>query len=201
MAAPKKFSFGILALGLALALAGCAARAKTPSSNPAAAKPAVPTTPSAPVALSIPQTQAELPKPQPIDPAALAAETTAPVPAETPTTPRPPVTPPRRTPATRTETGTTSPVVSAEPARQPVQEVIPAADLKRFQDAAQNRKREVTRILGQLKHPTKAQQSVVSNIRRFVSLSDEAEKRNDMRQADALAERAQILARDLQHGK
>jgi hypothetical protein len=41
----------------------------------------------------------------------------------------------------------------------------------------------------------------LNSIHSFVKLSDDSEKRNEMRQADALAERAQILARDLQHGK
>jgi hypothetical protein len=187
-------------LALALALAGCAARAKSSTANTAAAKPAPPSAPPAPVALSIPQTQIELPKPQPFDKAALETEIPPATPAEPPMPARTP-TPPKRTPPARTEPATPSPVVSAEPERQQFQPVISAADLKRFQDSAQNRKREVARILGQLKHLTKAQQNVVNSIRSFVSLSDEAEKRSDMGQADALAERAQILARDLQHGK
>jgi len=189
-------------LALAIALAGCAARAKSVAANPAAAKPVSPVTPPAPVPLSTPQTQFELPKPQPIDPAATATEVQPPAPAEPPLPTRT-LTPPRRTPAVRTEPATTPqpPVVSLEPERLPVQSVISAADLKRFQESAQNRKREVLRILAQLKHPTKSQQIVVNSIRSFVALSDEAEKRNDMGQADALAERAQILAHNLQNGK
>jgi hypothetical protein len=42
---------------------------------------------------------------------------------------------------------------------------------------------------------------VVATIRNFLTLSGEAENHNDMRQADALAERAQILAKELQSGK
>jgi len=41
---------------------------------------------------------------------------------------------------------------------------------------------------------------VAATIRSFLALSEEAEKHNDMRQADALAERAQILAKELQSG-
>jgi hypothetical protein len=89
------------------------------------------------------------------------------------------------------------------PPREPVQEIVSQADLKRYQESAQNRKREVARIVEVLKsrHLSKAQQNVLSSIHSFVGLSDEAEKRNEMRQADVLAERAQILARDLQNGK
>ena len=45
------------------------------------------------------------------------------------------------------------------------------------------------------------QQKVADTIRSFLSLSEDAEKHNDMRQADALAERAQILAKELQSGQ
>jgi len=201
MAAPTKNTSGLLMLALAIALAGCAARAKSVAANPAAAKPVSTITPPAPVLLSTPQTQFELPRWQPIDPAATVTEVQPPTPAEPPAPTRT-VTPPRRTPP-RTEPATTPqpPVVSPELERQPVQPVISAADLKRFYDSAQNRKREVARILAQLKHPSKTQQIVVNSIRSFVALSDEAEKRNDMGQADALAERAQILAHNLQNGK
>ena len=201
MAAPTKNTSGLLMLALAIALAGCAARAKSVAANPAAAKPVSTITPPAPVLLSTPQTQFELPRWQPIDPAATVTEVPPPTPAEPPAPTRT-VTPPRRTPP-RTEPATTPqpPVVSPELERQPVQPVISAADLKRFYDSAQNRKREVARILAQLKHPSKTQQIVVNSIRSFVALSDEAEKRNDMGQADALAERAQILAHNLQNGK
>jgi len=196
---------GIVAgVGLALLLAGCAARAKTPPLTAAAPKPAVPTPPLRPTPLSIPQTQVELPKPQPIDPAALPAETQpAPV-AETPPPPRPqPAPPPRRSTPPRPETTTTPPAAQPESTRLPVQEVIPAADLKRLQESAQSRKREVARILQQVnpKRMTQAQKNVLASVQAFVTMSDDFEKRNEMRQADALAERALILARDLQHGK
>ena len=45
------------------------------------------------------------------------------------------------------------------------------------------------------------QRNTVERIRAFVKDSDEAEKRGDMREADALAERAVILMRELQSGQ
>jgi hypothetical protein len=65
------------------------------------------------------------------------------------------------------------------------------------------RRREVSQILAQMGkvRMSRAQQNVVTSIKNFLALSDEAEKRNDMRQADALAEKAQLLARDLRNGK
>ncbi len=42
------------------------------------------------------------------------------------------------------------------------------------------------------------QQQVVKSIESFLQLSDQAEKRGDMRQANELAARALVLARELQ---
>ena len=75
--------------------------------------------------------------------------------------------------------------------------------MKRLQDQAQGRRLEVEGILSEVtkRRLTWAQRNVVNSIKSFVNASNDAEKRHDMRQADALAERAQILARDLQNGK
>ena len=204
MMCASKITISGLAGLLAIALAGCAARAKTPAANPAVAKTAAPTTPAAPAPLSIPQTTVELPKAQPIDPAALEVETAPPVSAGTVNVPRNPAPPQKKSVPARTDAAPQPPVAaSLEPPRQPVQEIVSAADLKRLQDSAQNRKREVARILSAInpKRLSPAQKNVLNSIHSFVKLSDDSERRNEMRQADALAERAQILARDLQHGK
>ena len=204
MMCASKITISGLAGLLAIALAGCAARAKTAAANPAVAKAAAPATPAAPAPLSIPQTTVELPKPQPIDPAALEVEAAPPVTAGTVNVPRNTPPPQKKSVPTRTDTPAQPPVAaSLEPTRQPVQEIVSAADLKRLQDSAQNRKREVAKILSAInpKRLSPAQRNVLNSIHSFVKLSDDSEKRNEMRQADALAERAQILARDLQHGK
>jgi hypothetical protein len=83
-----------------------------------------------------------------------------------------------------------------------MQEIIPQTDLKRLQDSAQGRKREVAGILEQF-HGRKLSKPLlikVGEINNFVKLSDDFEKRGEMRQADAMAEKAQILARQLQNG-
>jgi len=197
-------SLGILAVSAVLALAGCAARAKTPAANPAAVKPTTPATLEPPRNLSTPQTQAQLPKPQPIDPLAWTVATPAPDPnAGKPAAP----TPNRgtaRIPVPRPETAPPA-TTPAEPPRQQIQEIIPATDLKRLQESAQNRKREVARILEPFdRRPRSLSGSLkikVQEVRNFVKLSDDFEKRGEMRQADAMAEKAQILARQLQNGK
>jgi DNA-directed RNA polymerase subunit F len=48
---------------------------------------------------------------------------------------------------------------------------------------------------------TNAQRDTLTHIRSFMEASLEAENKGDVRQADALAERAQILARDLINAK
>ena len=109
------------------------------------------------------------------------------------TTPAPPAAtnPPQATPTVEV------------PPRPAIEEMIPPTEVKRLQDQLSGRRKEVAQILDQLskRHLGSTQQNVVASIRNFLALSDEAEKRNDFRQADVLAERAQLLARDLQNGK
>jgi len=204
--APWKTSIiaGMAAVGLAMAMAGCVLTAKTAAKTPPTPKPSAPSTPPPPVQLSIPQTQVELPRAQPYDLAALAVETApspppqteAPSPSHTagpPARPRPrpePVTPPAAQPP-------------AEPERPSVGVIMSAAEIKRLQESAQGRRRDVVHILEELKprRLSQTQKNIVTSIRSLVTLSEEAEKRNDMGTADTLAERAQILAKDLQNGR
>ena len=93
--------------------------------------------------------------------------------------------------------------VEPEPPRPTVQEIIPAGELKRLQDSADARKAEIKKIVdtARARGLNRDQKALVTRIDSFVQLSDDAEKRNDMRQADSLAERAQILSRELQNGR
>jgi hypothetical protein len=207
MAASRKTIAAVL-MASAVVLCGCVARAKNTAASNAPAKP-VATPPPAPVALSTPQTQVELPRPQPIDDAALPIETAAPTPpVETSPAPRAnanaTTVTPRRTPVRTESTATPSVAPPTEAARPPIQEVVAAGDLKRLQESAQTHRRETTRILAQVneRHLNQQQKSMLKSIRNFLSLSDQSEKRNDMRQADVLAEKAHLLARDhFQHGQ
>jgi len=79
--------------------------------------------------------------------------------------------------------------------------MVSPTEAKRLLDQAQGRRREVAQILDQLGKRstlTPAQRNVMATIKNFLVLSDEAEKHNDPRQADSFAERAQILAKELQ---
>jgi hypothetical protein len=156
-----------------------------------------------------------LPPAQPISPEALATLQPAPPPTENPSEPRTarrpvaagPVRPrPEPAPVTATPqaaTPTPPAAVETEPPRPTVQEIIPAGELKRLQDSADARKAEIKKIVdtARARGLNRDQKALVTRIDSFVQLSDDAEKRNDMRQADSLAERAQILSRELQNGR
>ena len=187
-------------------LAGCLLR-RTPAKSvapPAAPAPlAKPAPAPPPSALSTPQTHVELPKPQPVDPEALETEPAPPEapPAAAATTAAPRS---RRANPAVSQPAPTPPAAAGPPAdtRETFQEIVPPAELKRLQEDAQARRREANQILEQLgRRLSGAQQNVAATIRSFIALSNEAENRNDMRQADSLAERAQILAKELQSGK
>ncbi|HUI79704.1 MAG TPA: hypothetical protein VLY24_17380 [Bryobacteraceae bacterium] len=204
----------VLAAWLALSSAGCVLRGKqqanatTPPPAPAPAVRPAAATPR-PQPLSIPQTQAQLPPPQPISPEAMATLQQAPPPVETPAEPRAPrraagpVAAPARaeTPPVQAQTPPVVAPAEAEP-RPTVQEIVAPAELKRLQESADGRKQEIRKVLeqAQARGLNRDQREMVTRIQSFVQLSDEAEKRGDMRQADALAERGQLLMRELQNG-
>ena len=201
----------LLTVVAGMVLAGCSLRGKpaktaiVPAAPKPVAAPALAPPPSAP--LSIPQTRVELPKPQPVDPAALATEPSPPElpeppPAVVPARPRrssPAAAQPASPAAAAPATATTPPPET----RETFQEIVSPAELKRLQDQALARRREANQILDQLgrRQLTGAEQNVAAMIRNFLALSEEADKHNDPRQANSLAERAQILAKELQSGK
>jgi len=192
----------ISVLALAVLLAGCFLQGKQPVAQAAPPPPAAPaaksTAPSQP--LSLPQTEVELPPPQPIPDGALTAAETPQEPPEPATPPRPPkrAPGPATAPPARPETAA-PPAATEEPARAPIQEVLPADESKRLQDSAAEHKREIRRLveLARGRRLNSHEVSVVTRIEGLVKLSDDAEAKGDMREADALAERALVLAKDL----
>jgi hypothetical protein len=160
--------------------------------------------------LSIPQTQVDLPPEQPLDPAALAG-------AQNPEAAEPPRAaagapsrtrraagpPPIAAPKPTENAAPAGPAAAEVPDRPPLQEIVPAGELKQLQEAASARKREVRQLLERLhgRRLNRHEQGIRANVESFVRLSDEAEAKGDMRQASALAERAWILAKDLESGR
>jgi hypothetical protein len=84
-----------------------------------------------------------------------------------------------------------------------VQEIISQPEKERLHEQAVGRRKEARQIVDQLsRRPlTDAQKDVAATIRSFIALSEEAESHNDPRQEDSLAQRAWILAKELQSGK
>jgi hypothetical protein len=202
---------------LALLLAGCVLNGKEQkpkiAAAPAPPRPAssVPTPSPAPQSpLSLPQTVAELPAPQPISPDALATTKPSEEPAEAPPAqrPRPPrnqVTagPPRPEPPPVAAQPVPNPPPTEPQERAPIQVIIPPAESKRLQESADAKKRDIKKVLDQTdpKKLNNAQRDLVQRIRTLVQQSDEAEGKNEMPQADALAGQAQVLVRELQGGR
>ena len=189
----------LLTAVLAVALAGCVLRGKPAKTAavPATPKPAAPPAPALPPApLSIPQTHVALPAPQALDPAAFDVE---PIPEPQPVIPVPPRSH-RPSPPAATPPAVATPAL--EP-RETVQEIVPPAELKHLKDLVQSRRQEVNKILVQVgrRKLTAARQNTIATIKSFLALSEEAENHNDMRQADGFAERAWILAKELQSGQ
>jgi hypothetical protein len=80
-----------------------------------------------------------------------------------------------------------------------IREIFPPAELKRLQDSADVRKRDIRNVLDQMgPRRLNSQREKVSRIKSLLQLSDEAEGKNDMWTANALAERAQGLVAELQ---
>src|SRR5579885_1234331 len=207
--------------GLLISMAGCSLRgtpktvATPPPPKPVSVvkpQPPPPEIPSEP--LSVPQTRVSLPSPQAIDPAALAVSpepAPVPRPARTRTrslrSPSPmvgPVPPPAAAAAQSPapdSTAAQTPTPSDE--RPRIQPIVPAEEVHRIQETIEARKREVNERLAQARRRqlSGAEQNVVSRVRSFLNLSDEAARRGDMTQADALSERAVVLARELQVAK
>jgi hypothetical protein len=200
----------LLVAVLAIPLAGCVldGKPKTVAAAPAAPKPTAPPTPPEP--LSIPQTQVELPAQQTWEPGALppAPQEAPPPQAQTKPAPAPKPQKPNGTvpspkPATDTQTAAPEPAAeqATEPVRAPIHEIMPDAEKNRLRDEAHGHQEETRKLLREAKPKTANQKRAKDEINQFLKQSQEAENAGDMRMADQLAERAHILAKELESGK
>jgi hypothetical protein len=177
-------------------LVGCTfARKKTPPPPP----PPVAVSPPAPQQpLSIPQTSAQLPSPQPVNPDAI-----PPAPAPAPPPEKPEASPPR--PARHVSPRPEAPAEAEQPAQPaadapapaPFQPILSAQEQARLKNSIDARRREIEERLKSVKRPSAHDQGLIDRINSFVNLSSQAAQRGDFTQADALLERASILAREL----
>lgn len=87
-----------------------------------------------------------------------------------------------------------------EPERPRIQDALSPDETKRLQDEADSTKREIKQRIDAIQvHRLNRQQNIlVKRIRTFVDQSDDAQRRGEMRQAAELAQRALVLAKELQ---
>ena len=201
-----RFKAAVLAAALSLALAGCASHAK-------------PLVTAQPAPLSTPQTQVVLPPAQPLDPAALATDTSSADSAPVAKEPTAPAAAPPAGPAAAPRVRRPAPAVGAQPVAPPaqppaapveapieraaIQAIVPAQEQKRLNDSADARKKGVRATLAKMtgRRLSADDQDLVKRIQFFLAQSDQAERRGDMSEADVFAQRAQDLARGWQSGK
>jgi hypothetical protein len=207
-------------------LGGGNASAKTPATPVAPQPVATAKPPAPPPPVSTPQTQVQLPPPQAVSPSALA--TIPPVREELPApdsspaankntnarkppaaTVQSPATKPEPAPAQTSETPApiqgppTPPTVTPAEEQPRLQPVYPEEDRRRILGELDRRKNEIDSILRSI-NPNRMsadQRSVVQRIHSFINVADDSAKRGDFRSADALSERALILARELASGR
>jgi hypothetical protein len=201
-----------LVLAMAALLTGCVLGGKQPTAKnvPPVTKAATDATPPTPVRnLSTPQTNVELPPPQPVPKEALEPprmpqpEVAAPAQQAAKPKPRPPRTEtaaPAQTPAPPPPATT-----ETEAPRTPIQEIVPAEDQKRLQEEAAQCKREIQQhleaIQAQGRRLKAREQQTQKFIESFLKQSGEAEARGDYKAAAELAQRGLALARELTGGK
>jgi methylthioribose-1-phosphate isomerase len=78
---------------------------------------------------------------------------------------------------------------------------MPDDEKNRLRDEAHGHQEETRKLLREAKPKTANQKRAQDEINQFLKQSQEAENAGDMRMADQLAERAHILAKELQSGK
>jgi hypothetical protein len=191
---------------LILPLAACNLGSSKQAATPPPPKPAAVQPPTPEPQLSIPQTAVVLPSPQPVNPDAIPAPPAAQVqspPAEAP----PPAHTARRTttanpPKPEPEAEPETPAAPSAPAVQqqaPIQPILSGPEQKQLQDAIEGRRREIEEQINRAsRHLTSHDRSLIERINSFLAQCAQAEKRGEYTQADALSQRAAILARELQ---
>jgi hypothetical protein len=195
---------GVLIL-LIVPLAGCILGPTKQAALPPPPKPAAVQPPAPEQPLSIPQTAVLLPSPQPVNPDAIPPPVPA-APAAPPVKSDPPAaaqkshraaTPVKSDPEPEAEPEAppAAPVVQEQ---APIQPILSGEEQKRIHNDIEGRKHTVAERLTHAKHLSPHDLSQVERIHSFLLQCDDAEKRGDYSQADALSQRALILSQELQ---
>ena len=185
---------------LIVPLVGCSLGAHKQAAVPPPPKPVAVQPPAPEPPLSIPQTAVTLPSAQPVNPDAIPPVRTSQAPA-----PERTEAPPAPRSSRRSAAGPAKPEPEPEqeaPAAQeqaPIQPILSGEEQRRIQGVIEARRREIGEKLGRAKGGQSSHdKSLVERINSFLAQSAQAEQRGDYAQADALSERALILARELQ---
>jgi hypothetical protein len=157
--------------------------------------------------LSIPQTQVRLPKPQPIDPEALATQPVM-LPDPPPQLVNPTVRPARRAP-TAAQAKPETPDAAADashPAETPrarIEPLLPADERRQLIEETDKRLRQAEEMVDRLsaRPLNNDQRSAIERIRSFTKQSRQALDRSETQQAVELADRAWLLAQELERAK
>jgi len=209
MASPlhASHSFALLRgalIALLVTLMGCTLRAGKQAVVPPPPSPAVAQPPAPAAPLSVPQTAVTLPGYQEVNPDAIPStqatttQTTEPEKTEA----SPAVSRPRRSTASQKPVAGEEPEAAAppaaEPEKAPIQPILTEDEHKRIREAIDTRRKEIDERLNRAKrHVSSHDQSLKERIASFLAQCSQAEKRGDYAQADALSERALILAQEL----
>jgi len=193
---------------LVLLLSACdlkVKQAKTPPPpQPAVARAEPPPTPPSNEPLSIPQTQVRLPEPQPIAADAVATPPTPPEPAA----PRPKTKRPQPRQATASsskpepvETTDAPPATDLPPRR--MEPVLPEEQRRQRIEEISNRLHEVDETLTRViaRGLSESQKHAVERIRNFATRAYQAKDQGDIKTASGLADRALLLAQELDRAR
>jgi len=95
------------------------------------------------------------------------------------------------------------PVAAAEPERPQIQEILPAAELNRLQSEATKKRQETVQRLNQIRrrHLSTQDQDTVQQIHSYLNVSEDAQRKGDMRKSWDFADKAVVLARALSEGR
>jgi len=194
----------IAAALLALGTAGCSLHSKPAVVPPPAPAPAAAAVAPPPEPLSAPQTRVKLPPAQPLDPEALALAPPRQAPPQAAVPVSPAVPPARRAPAAASAPPRSDPpAAAAEPARPSIQEVLPEGERNQYRESVAAGWKRIRTWLDSASAKGLSGQAKLTRdrIQSFLKASGDAERRGDMREAAQLAERAEILIRELQGGR
>jgi outer membrane biosynthesis protein TonB len=192
---------------LVLLLSACELKVKQaktpPAPQPAVARAVPPPTPPSNEPLSIPQTQVKLPAPQPV---AAEADATPPTPPEPPAPRQKPRKPqPRQATASSSKPEpvetTDAPATDLPPRR--MEPVLPEEQRRQRIEEISNRLHEVDEILTRViaRGLSESQKRAAERIRNFATRAYQAKDQGDIKTASGLADRALLLAQELDRAR